>query len=456
MINFILKLPIIVVITFSLVKYNYVSAQTVLDQYIQEGLDKNLVLKQKNISLEQANLSLKEANSYFLPSINFNGGYTHGQGGRSIALPVGDLLNPVYATLNELMSDNAFPQIQNVEQTFFPKNFYDAHVRTSVPILNTDLTHNKSIHQGQVILKDFEIKIYERELVKNIKVAYYNFLNAVEAQKIYESALELVQRNVAVNQSLLQNGKGLPASVLRAQSEFENIKAQLNDAENKVKNARHYFNFLLNKDSKSSIQVSETVDPELEYIAQIIKAPEMNNREELDMIRTGKQINETVLKMNQSFLIPKVNAFVDLGAQGENLQVDRNAGYFLLGISLDFPIFNGLRNNYKIRQANLEIKSSEINFEFTKKQLEMAAEMTINNLNTTFQNYTSSQQQLLAAQGYFKLIERGYKEGTNSMIEFIDGRNQMTLAQLQVNINTYKVLTALAEYERETASYPMK
>src|ERR1043165_8259733 len=78
------------------------SAQSQLDAYVQEGLKSNLVLQQKNLSLEQAQRSLQIARSYFLPSVNLLGDYISGDGGRSIAIPIGDLLNPVYASLNEM------------------------------------------------------------------------------------------------------------------------------------------------------------------------------------------------------------------------------------------------------------------------------------------------------------------------------------------------------------------
>src|SRR4051812_36385732 len=77
-------------------------AQTVLDGYVEEGLKSNLILQQKNISYEQAQQALKIAKTYFMPSVNLLGDYTSGEGGRSIALPVGDLLNPVYASLNKM------------------------------------------------------------------------------------------------------------------------------------------------------------------------------------------------------------------------------------------------------------------------------------------------------------------------------------------------------------------
>ena len=78
-------------------------AQQVLDTYIKEGLANNLVLQDKNASLEQSLLALKDAKSFFIPSVDFGASYTLAEGGRTIAFPVGDLLNPVYSTLNKVM-----------------------------------------------------------------------------------------------------------------------------------------------------------------------------------------------------------------------------------------------------------------------------------------------------------------------------------------------------------------
>src|SRR5688572_30753872 len=113
-------------------------SQQPLEHYVAEGLKNNLVIQQKNISLKQAENALRIARNQFLPSIQLLADYTSGDGGRSISLPVGDLLNPVYQSLNQLTQSDQFPLIQNVDENFFPKNFYDAKVRTSLPIINTD------------------------------------------------------------------------------------------------------------------------------------------------------------------------------------------------------------------------------------------------------------------------------------------------------------------------------
>lgn len=434
-----------------------VFGQDPLEKYIQEGLENNLALRQKNISLERAVYALKAANSYFLPSVSFSSGYTHGKGGRSIELPVGDMLNPVYATLNQLTESQGFPQIENVKQSFFPFNFLDAHVRTAMPLVNTDLYLNKKMEQDQLLLKEFEVKVLERELVKDIKIAYYNYLSALEAVRVYSSALELVERNLLVNESLLKNGKGLHAAVLRAQSELEQVKAEQLEAQNQVKNGRRYFNFLLNKPQETPIEAAVNLETALMEVSELLIAPAagFERREELQMLRTGERMGQTVVRMSKLNWLPDVNAFIDLGAQAEKWDWEENSRYYLLGVSLDVPLFNGFRNKYQTRQALLGLKSFGLKLEESSQQLRMAAEVSQNNLATAWENFQASGQRLKASESYFRLIEKGYAEGTHSLIEFIDARNQLTTAQLQKTIQTYRVLIAKAQYERETTTYPI-
>jgi outer membrane protein len=431
----------------------HLQAQTILDEYVSEGLKNNLVLKQRNVSLEKAIISLKEAKSLFLPSVNFNGSVMTAEGGRYTNLPIASLVNPVYSTLNQLTASNSFPQIQDQQINFLPKNYYDTYIRTSMPLVNSDIVYNKKIEQQKLHLQEFEVKVYERELVKNIKTAYFNYLSSQEAVKIYESALVLLNRNITVNQSLLRNGKSVPTALLRSQSELENVNAQLNDAKNQNKNATSYFNFLLNKEQITEITVDTTLfSNEILKSSAVIEA-DFQKREELQMLNKAKAISQTLVSMNKKFWIPKVSAFLDLGSQAVDFEISNKSRYYMLGLNATMPIYNGLRNKYKIQQAALDNQINDFNLKNVQKQLQLAVDISKNNLATSYQNYISAQQRLKSAESYFRLIDKGYNEGINSLIEFIDARNQLTSAKLQVNLNAYKIFVAYADFERESASY---
>jgi outer membrane protein len=429
---------------------SFLCAQSPLDSYVHLGLKSNLALKEKEISLDQAKLSLDMARSYFLPSVNVLGDYTSGKGGRNIAIPIGDLLNPVYTTLNQLTESDAFPQVENVSQDFFPYNFYDVRVRTTVPLINTDLHINRNIEKHKVELQQYELSAYKRQLVFDIKVAYYNYLSARESEKIYESALQLVEKNVQVNESSMRNGANLPANVLRAKSESENVRAELNNARVKVINARNYLNFLLNRPLDADVDVAEDTqyhevdEPRSDLVAA---------REELAMISKSREIQVSSLQMHKLSRMPKVNAFLDLGAQGADWEFYDRSKYFLFGVQLSIPVFQGFRNNLAIKQSRLTLERTDMQLQHTRARLEVAATMASNALLVAKQNFQAAQEQLKSSRSYFNLVEKGFRQGVNSQIEFIDARNQLTQSELTVNLRQFEMLIAAAQLERETSSF---
>jgi outer membrane protein TolC len=426
-------------------------AQEQLRKYIEEGISANLVMQQKNISLKQSMLALKEAKSWYYPSAEFLGDYAWAEGGRTIDLPVGDMLNPVYATLNQLTGTNNFPQIENQEFQLMPRNFYDARVRISYPVVNTDIIYNARIREQQVIISELEIETYRQELTKEIETAYYRFCLGTDAVKIYESALELVNRNLKINESLVRNGKGLTANVLRAESELENVRSKLKDAENQVKNARSWFNFLLNKPVGDSI-IYEALPLPVDIPGKILTTPVVDNRSELKSLKTAGEIRSLQLDLSRRYAIPKVSLFADLGSQASDWEFSNKSRYLLAGVQMNIPIFSGFRNRSRIAGSQLETDQLAKQQELTGKQFTVAANVARNNLSTASGNLLSAEKQYQSARSYFNLIEKGYSEGINTLIEFMDARNQLTASEIQVKLNRYRVLEAYSELIRQTGS----
>ncbi|MCF1752183.1 TolC family protein [Mariniradius sediminis] len=425
-----------------------VRAQSQLDLYIQEGLQNNLVLRDKTISLDQSYLALKDAKSFFLPQIDFGANYTLAAGGRAIVIPLGDLLNGVYASLNTLMDQQLFRPLQNVEEQFMPNNFYDARFRVSYPIINPDLHFNKQIKRESVKLQEYEIDIYRAELTKNIKQAYYKYCLASTAVDILKASKVLVEQNLRDNKSLLANGKGLPAQVLRAESEVENINAQLIDAENRMKNAAYYVNFLLNRNLESEV-IFEKQLIDTAYLTALTETTDFSNRSEIQQINTAKGIQGTVLKMNQMFAVPRLNTFADFGMQGFDFDYSEKSRYILFGVNMTVPVFQGGRNRNNIQRAQNELERLDYKSDLLDQSIEMALRSSKNNIQAAQAAKNSAETNLRSATSYLRLVDRGYREGTFSLIEFLDARNQFTQSELKLTLADYTLLSAIADLERE-------
>jgi outer membrane protein TolC len=106
--------------------------QSTLENYINDAFKNNQGLQGQQLQLEKSMFALKEARALFLPDISFGASYSKADGGRSIDLPIGDLFNPVYKSLNQLTNSTAFPNLKNQSILLNPDNYYDARVRTTL------------------------------------------------------------------------------------------------------------------------------------------------------------------------------------------------------------------------------------------------------------------------------------------------------------------------------------
>lgn len=426
------------------------SQTDVLEKYVQQGLESNLVLQQRNLSLQNAMYALKQAKNLYVPTLDFQTLYTTAQGGRDIQLPVGDMLNPVYSTLNQFMGQNAFPLIENQQINFLPKNYYDARIRLSVPILNMDIIHNKRIHEKQWMIQENEVEIYQRELVKEIKTTYYTYLSAMKAVEIHKTAIELAEEGKRTNEKLIEAGSGLHAYVLRSETEIAQSNARLTSAELQLQSVQRYFNALLNRGAEDPIEVTanETIIPFVDKVEVSAK-----NREELVSLDHMITLREDVVRMNKQVFVPKLNGFADIGSQAEDFKFNDQSRYYMLGLQLNIPIFNGNRNNLKIKEAKNEIEIAKLQKEYVEQQLEVAVAVAYNEAMAAKKNYETALKQLEMAETYFRLIDKGYAAGVNTYIETVDARTQLTSAKLAASVNYYQFLSALAKLERETATY---
>lgn len=424
--------------------------QQALDRYIEAGLKNNLVLQQKGLSLEKAMFALKESNRLFFPSVTLLGDYLSGSGGRSIDIPVGDLMNPVYSTLNQLTSSQSFPQIENSSTNFLPENYYDVKLRTSMPLFNNDLIRNKKIQNERVLLQEEELEVYKKELTKNIEVAYYRYLAALNAVTIYESAGKLAEEGKRVNESLLKNGKSVMAYVIRSESEILTLEAKRNDALRQSENARLYFNFLINTDAASQVDTATTGIADLASIESLIVNPaDISRRGELMMLQNAASIQEQLLKKDKGYWYPRLNGFLDLGSQAADFKYNDQSRFYLVGVQLEIPIFTFGKNSYNAKQSEIDYRHRLLENDLTKKQIQLSADAARNDLAAALENYKAALKQLEAASIYQRLIERGYREGVNSFIETLDARNQVTTANMQLVIDRYTLLGKLAIYKRE-------
>lgn len=440
-------------LTLLLALFGYLGySQDKLDGYIEAALENNEVIRQHSFDISKSMWALKEARSLFYPTVTLNGSYTRAEGGRTIDIPIGDMLNPVYNTLNQITNSNAFPTLENQSVLINPDNFYDAKIHTTMPLLNFEIIYNKRIRAQQTALQKIELEIYQRELVKEVKIAYYKYLQSLEGIKIYEDALMLVKENQKVNHSLFKNEKINRTAVLRSDNEVIRIAANLETARQAGNNARAYFNFLLNRKLDTQI----VADENKENVPDALVEENTQNREELKKLDQASEINGNLSRLAKSHWFPTLSGFADFGFQDFDFEVDKDSRYYFAGLGLEWNIFSGNKNKYKLKQIELDAKKISSQTDNVRQQLLLQFQVSQNNLKSALEQFYADRNQKVAAKKYNDDITKLYKEGQAIYIELLDAQNQWINAQLNANISLYNSWIAFSEMERANATFTFK
>jgi outer membrane protein len=431
----------------------------VLNSYIKTGIESNHALKQKELNLEKSLQALKEANGLFLPSVSLEAQYILASGGRAIELPIGDLFNPVYSSLNQILEGmgqtGGFPQIENQQIKFLPNDYHDTKLRVILPLINAEIYYNQKIKKEMINGSQAEVNVYKRELVKEIKTAYIRYLQAIKVYEAYSGALELVNEAMRVNKKLVENQMAGPEKLYRIEAEQSQVKAQLTKAENDKIAASAYFNFLLNQPLQNQV----VVDSSLINLNGNIQISGFTyntaKREEIDQLNSGLKSMDYFIKMKKSYLLPTLTNITDLGYQGYYYKFNDEQRYIMNTINLSWPILSGFQNRRKVAQAKIENETLQSKLSEAELQIELQNQIALNNLETAKKAEEANKSSLTSSQEYYKIVSKQYAQGQKTLLDLLDARNQLSNSQINYVISHFESLIKWVELERADAGFDL-
>lgn len=409
--------------------------------------ENNQELKAKNFQIESATQSWLESRAMFGPEIKFGIQYTLAAGGRSISIPVGDLLNPVYGTLNQLTQSNAFPQISNVNEQFLPNNFYDARFRLVQPIYFPDLAINRKLKSEIVVQKQLEVKAFKRLISKQTMQAYIQYAMSQNAIDIYLAADTLLHEAKRSTQSMIKNGIALPTAMSRLENQSAELMSQKTEAVANQKNAEKLLRYVLGIDESTNIPSVHNLDelPSTQF-------DQSGQREELQQIKQASNMQSLAIQIEENHYLPKIGAQLDAGSQ------DFKFGwkpYALLGINIDMNIYDSKKHNLRKQAAKADILSTESMYQQAENQIRLQQKVALENLNTAIIQANVFETRIKASKKSYDEVFIRYKEGSSGYIELIDAQTQFTQIRMQHLLAKNNAWIKWTEYIYANAVFPI-
>ena len=306
-------------------------------------------------------------------------------------------------------------------------------------------TLSKFKYENNIAEQNIRYQI-ETKIIEIIQ-SYFTHLNNQNIVSVLQTRYDISLDRYNQSNEKYQYGGISKLNLLNSEVELNQNKLNLKDAKTALNNSNANLNKVLGTSFKKiEIDHNFNFNNNLE-IEKLISDTKKNNSSIL-ISKLNYKVSEYELKISKSSFSPKIDLFTSYSytnTQSETSFVSKQSNYGLIaGINIDIPIFsaNMRRKAFKNAKINLETKK------LTQKEIQKSI---LTALNTAYNNYVSSLENIQLLEENLKTIEKTaeisrelYDSGQLSNLEYRE--SQVLLDQAEINYSSKLSATKIQEY----------
>ena len=436
-----------------------------LRQVLDDALAANLELRAGTASVQQRFAALEQARARYLPVLDFDARYSVANGGRTIDFPVGDLLNPVYETLDELLVQSgqpaAFPRVKNEEIRLLLQQEQNTRFVVAQPIYEPRLGPSVEASRQDLNRAEANLTGLRTRVVRDTKQAYYEWLAAQQQSLVLDATREVAAANLAANESLYRNGRVTRDFVFRAEADLLEIEQQRLAVASRVRIAQSYVNLLRNVPLSSPVPGATIDEATVERFrarlvqrlaGRVMDVPALQRvateqRSELQSLDAAIAGSEAQQDLARAAFKPTLALGAEAGIQGEDYGFGDDDRYVLASVVLRWNAFRGGADQAALAEARALTEELRATRELATQQVRLEVQRALETLEVAESSLGTARKRSEAAEAAFRITARKRDLGQINQADFIDARRTQTDAQLNLNRVRAEFLARLAELE---------
>lgn len=362
---------------------NYSNAQ--IDEYVALALEHNLSLSKAEKKLKIVETDVHIAKSYLLPKLTFNNNFTLANGGRKIAFPSGDLLNPVYQALYQMTGNNAFNiTIPNFSEQLYPNAFYTTFLNAEWSLYNNQIREQISKAIIATEIQQLENTIEAKRVTKEVKTLYLEFYKHYKLLELYNEITSYLEQVKQKTQKLVDYGYAEAIDVDYLAYELAKQKQERLALENGITQLKKQFENIVGVPNHYPQEITSDADF-LNDISQF-KKQEIDSvsdaKVELRLFAEKQNILHEEMK-STALWKPSVGLNLRSGFEGFANNMNAKDHFFYLGvISVNWTLYEGGKNNRRKEKVKLQQEVVATEHETYKENLELLIHKAVSEIDT--------------------------------------------------------------------------
>ncbi|MBI5768914.1 MAG: TolC family protein [Verrucomicrobia bacterium] len=434
------------------------------ERYVKQAVADNLALQAQALDVGTARARLSATQGARQPKLDFIARYSVADGGRTIDVPAGDLINPAYSTLNSLLAaagrPAGFPHVDNLSIPLLREREQETKLRLTAPVFNAELTRWAASRRFGVESATAQNAAARRELRLGVLTAYYTVLRTQSAEQILTSATDLTAEALRTARALFAVDKTTEDRVLRAEADDLAVKQQLAEAVRDRLTALAAFNALLHRPLDTAVESPAAA--ELASITAALltaepgAAPVPESREELAALRAAASEAAEAEAAIRARRRPTLSFVADGGIQGSAYRTGHGANYAQASLVGEFNLWDGRLRASEIDAARSLRRKVDLRLETVREQLAVELRAATGELAAARAAYPAAERRTAAATRAFEIISARDREGLANQLAFLDARQTVTSARLNLELTRLRLWTAAARVDRALAATPLE
>lgn len=298
-------------------------------------------------------------------------------------------------------------------------------------------------------------KYSEIDLTAQVK---QNYLRILVLEKRLNLQMESIMRNKKALEdarSLLAQGRALRVDTLRAYTSLKNLEPDVQRLADAIAISKQQLNILMGIDPSSEVELTDSLTYDhAETLPSEVSAYSLSlaQRQDLKVLELNRDISELQIVSATVAKLPSISFISQYALQTQTSSFKYGkANYptvFYVGAQLSVPLFTGLINTSKIRQAKIEYQQSGLVFQNALELLKTDVKQVISALNEASQRIKTQQNVSETAKQSYSITKYRYERGVASRLELIDAELALTTAESNYLEAVYNYQSAKIELDR--------
>ncbi len=437
-------------------------AGTPLDDYLSQAMSNNPALAQASFEVEAERQRLENLRARFYPSLALQARASVAEGGRTIDFPAGDLLNPVYATLNAQAvaagQPPRFPKVENQSIPLLRPTEQDTRLIVRGPIYEPVLDQQLQAQTQAVGAQEAAQLQVKEELVRDLHTAYWQYAQAKARITILEASLRTLKENERINTVLYKGRETTLDAPKRAEAETLEIQVALRQAQTQALLAKEYFNLLRYAPNDSAVELpQEELNPSaIQTLLDELTPKTQGNTPAPALTRLERSLaaQRAQLDASRATYKPTLGYSIEGGYQGRDYNTGPNTGFASASVVLNWTLADAGIRSSEVARSQAQVRALEARARQVNRQLQLAKLQARENLLVSLDSIQARMAQQAASEESLRINERKRDAGETTQVEFLSAEQSATRARLGLVTAVYQARIDHAVWQYNNRNIP--